>query len=120
MKRALDILVVYDIREVVDPAEGFAPDAQDESWKSEGSVLAALKRLGHRVRSVPLFNDITPLVDEIHAHPPAIVFNLVEEFNEQSQLERNVAGFLEILGIPYTGCGSGGLMLCKNKALAKK
>jgi len=118
--RPLDVLVVYDIRETLDPKEEFVPDAHEEIWKSEASVMTTLKRLGHHVRSISLYNDIGPLVDEIRAHRPDLVFNLVEEFNEQSQMERNVAGFLELLAIPYTGCGSAGIMLCKNKALAKK
>lgn len=117
--RTLDVLVVYDVREVLDPADGFRPDPHDEAWKSERSVMAALKRLGHRVRSLGLFNDVGPLVDAIRRQRPDLVFNLVEEFNERSRFERNVAGLLELLDIPYTGCGSAGIMLCKNKALAK-
>ena len=118
-KRALDVLVVYDVREIIDPADAFNPDPRDETWKSERSVIAALKRLGHRVRSIGLFNDVGPLVDAIRRQRPDLVFNLVEEFNERSRLERNVAGLLELLDVPYTGCGSAGILLCKNKALAK-
>jgi D-alanine-D-alanine ligase len=119
-QKPLDILMLFDIRETLDPLEEFIPDPHEDSWKSESSVLSTLKRMGHRVRSLSLYNDIGPLVDEVRAHPPALVFNLVEEFNAQSQLERNVAGLLELLGVPYTGCGSTGITLCKNKALAKK
>jgi len=118
--KPLDILLVYDVRETMDPSVPFEPDPKEEIWKSETSVMASLKRLGHRVRSLPLYQDIAPLVDEIRLQPPSLVFNLVEEFNERSELERNVVGLLELLGIPYTGCGSAGMMLCKNKALAKQ
>jgi len=48
------------------------------------------------------------------------VFNLTEHFNEVSAYDRNVAGLLEMMGVPYTGSSPTGLTLCKNKGMAKE
>jgi D-alanine-D-alanine ligase len=48
------------------------------------------------------------------------VFNLTEHFNEVSAYDRNVAGLLEMMGVPYTGSTPTGLTLCKNKGMAKE
>jgi len=57
---------------------------------------------------------------KLKTHPPDIVFNLTEEFNQNSSYDRNVAGLLEMLDVPYTGTGPTGLTLCKNKGMAKE
>ena len=49
-----------------------------------------------------------------------MVFNLAERFRGQSALDYTVAAVLEMLGIPYTGASSEGLMLARDKALTKK
>src|SRR5262249_34840797 len=59
-------------------------------------------------------------VDEVKTHPPDAVFNLTEHFNARSAYDRNVAGLLEMLDVPYTGSGPTGLTLCKNKGMAKE
>ena len=60
------------------------------------------------------------IIDEIKANPPDVVFNLTEHFNEVSAYDRNVAGLLEMMGVPYTGSSPTGLTLCKNKGMAKE
>ncbi|QQR79560.1 MAG: hypothetical protein IPJ69_09375 [Deltaproteobacteria bacterium] len=57
---------------------------------------------------------------EITTQEPAIVFNQVEQFNGQAFQERNFVGFLEMMGIPYTGTNVSGIILSKNKDVAKK
>ena len=60
------------------------------------------------------------IIDEIKTNPPDVVFNLTEHFNEVSAYDRNVAGLLEMMGVPYTGSTPTGLTLCKNKGMAKE
>jgi D-alanine-D-alanine ligase len=48
------------------------------------------------------------------------VFNLLEEFHEQTGYDQNVAGYLELLRMPYTGCNPRGLMLARGKDISKK
>jgi D-alanine-D-alanine ligase len=60
------------------------------------------------------------IIDEIKTHPPDVVFNLTEHFNAVSEHDRNVAGLLEMLDVPYTGSSPTGLTLCKNKGMSKE
>jgi D-alanine-D-alanine ligase len=56
----------------------------------------------------------------LRAEPVDVVFNLSERFRDQSALDYTVAAVLEMLGLPYTGASSEGLMLARDKALTKK
>jgi len=82
--------------------------------------VETLKKLGHEVRVLGIHDRIDPLVDEIRAHPPDIVFNLVEAFAEDREHEANVAGLLDMLGVPYTGCRPASLTICRHKAFTKR
>jgi D-alanine-D-alanine ligase len=49
-----------------------------------------------------------------------VVFNLLEEFHGETAYDQNVASYLELLRVPYTGCNPRGLILARGKVLAKK
>ncbi len=49
-----------------------------------------------------------------------VVFNLLEQFHGETAYDQNVASYLELLRMPYTGCNPRGLMLARGKALSKK
>jgi D-alanine-D-alanine ligase len=51
---------------------------------------------------------------------PDVVFNLFEGTAEQSSSEAYVAGILEWLRIPFTGCPSPSMVLARDKPLAKR
>jgi D-alanine-D-alanine ligase len=84
------------------------------------SIQATLETLGHRVTLMRVSEGIVPFVQQIHATPPDLVFNLCEGFGEQSSGEYCVAGLLELLGIPYTGSGPFALALALDKPTAKQ
>src|SRR5262249_55875161 len=88
--------------------------------KAETDVYDALIRLGHQVRLLGLTDDVEVLVEELKRHRPDIVFNQVEQFKGDAVQERNVIALLEMFEIPFTGTGPVGLMIGKNKALAKE
>jgi D-alanine-D-alanine ligase len=48
------------------------------------------------------------------------VFNLLEEFNGAVEFEPYVAAYLELMRQRYTGCGPRGLLLARDKVLAKQ
>ena len=48
-----------------------------------------------------------------------MVFNLMEEFAGVGVYDSHVAAYLEMLGVPYTGCNPRGLTLAHNKAWSK-
>src|SRR6185295_18670963 len=43
-----------------------------------------------------------------------------EEFANDRRHDKNLAGLLEMMEIPFTGTGSAGLMLCRDNALCKQ
>ena len=49
-----------------------------------------------------------------------MVFNLTESFHSDRAHEPNIPALLELMRVRYTGARPDGLMLCKDKALAKK
>ncbi len=48
-----------------------------------------------------------------------LVFNLAEGFGDDLRAEPNVAGFIELLGVPYTGSPPGALEVARDKGLSK-
>ena len=65
-------------------------------------------------------HELRPIRDEIESWKPDVVFNLLEEFHGEAVYDQNVASYLELLRIPYTGCNPRGLMLARGKDLSKK
>ena len=63
---------------------------------------------------------VEPLVADLTANKPDIVFNLAEAFAGRSALESNVAALLNLLGLRYTGSSPAGLILAGDKTLTKK
>lgn len=83
-------------------------------------VAQALERGGHVVSIIGVHADLQRLIDGIRITDPALVFNLMEMFDDNLVGDVAVAGLLELCGVPYTGCGPGELYLCQDKALTKK
>ena len=95
-------------------------DTGTAEWKTEFDVTETLRELGHRVRCLGLGDDLGALREAIAAFDPHIVFNLAEAFADIPALEHNVVAYLELKRVPHTGCASRGLMLARDKPLAKK
>ena len=94
--------------------------ADPEDMYTEKDVYKALLANGYEVRLLGIHDDISFLFKEIAENPPDCIFNLVEVFNTESRLEKNIAAVLEMLRIPFTGASSDNLHLCNNKALNRK
>ena len=65
-------------------------------------------------------SDLGVIRTAIEEWRPHIAFNLLEEFDGLAVYDQNVVSYLELLHIPYTGCNPRGLMLARDKVLAKK
>src|SRR5688572_15602765 len=89
-------------------------------FKTEISVIGALRRNRHEVKAIGVQDELKPIRDEIETFKPDVVFNLLEEFHGNTAYDQNVASYLELLQIPYTGCNPRGLMLARGKDLSKK
>lgn len=116
----LDIIVLSDVSEPPPRDQDFTHDLKKDNWRTEYDVLFSLRESGHTARLICLYDSVTPLIDAVTAQRPDLIFNIAEQFRDQTVLERNIAAFLELLGIPYTGSGPTGLTLCRHKAMAKK
>ncbi|HEY5649016.1 MAG TPA: ATP-grasp domain-containing protein [Nitrospiria bacterium] len=118
--KKLKVLVIFDIPGNLIKDFDLSREDENPDWKVEYHAVEALGELGHDVRTLGVFDDPGMIIDELKKHPPDIVLNLTEEFNQRSSYDRNVAGLLEMLEVPYTGTGPTGLTLCKNKGMTKE
>ncbi len=89
-------------------------------WKTEYDVVSTLREAGHEVRPLGVQDELKPIRDAIESWKPDVVFNLLEQFHGEAVYDQNVASYLELLRVPYTGCNPRGLMLARGKDLAKK
>jgi D-alanine-D-alanine ligase len=88
--------------------------------RTEWQVLQGLRGLGHEVREIGVHDDLRPLREAIESFRPHATFNLLEEFHGVSMYGQAVISFIELLRTPYTGSNPRGLMLARDKVLAKK
>lgn len=93
---------------------------QVERFKTEYDVAQAVEALGHEVQVAGVSSDLAPIRSIVSAWEPHIVFNLLMEFRDIGALQVHVASYLELLGVPYTGCNPRGILLSRDKELSKK
>ncbi|MCB0342009.1 MAG: ATP-grasp domain-containing protein [Pseudobdellovibrionaceae bacterium] len=95
-------------------------DWNNTPWTTEYDVYQALRRLGHNVQVLGVYEDLKVIRETLQEFRPSIIFNLLEEFKGEAIFDQNVVSYLELLGFPYTGCNPKGLILARDKALSKK
>ncbi len=118
----MKILVLFDVHRPISPDETFSVHSlrTEEEKPTEADVLACLRKLDHQVETLAVFNEVKAVFDKVEAFRPDVVFNLCETFFSDRSHEPNIPALLELMKVPYTGAGPDALMLCKDKALAKK
>src|SRR5271165_2989929 len=116
------ILVLFDVHRPIGPDETFSVKSlrTEEEKPTEADVLACLRKLGHEVETLAIYDEVKVVFDKIEAFKPDVVFNLCETFLSNRAHEPNIPALLDLMKVPYTGAGPDALMLCKDKALAKK
>src|SRR5215470_8902420 len=116
------ILVLFDVHRPISPDETFSVRSlrTEEEKPTEADVLACLRKLGHEVETLAIYDEVKVVIEKIEAFKPDVVFNLCESFHSDRSHEPNIPALLELMKVPYTGAGPDALMLCKDKALAKK
>jgi D-alanine-D-alanine ligase len=103
------------------PPEGATPEtAAEADWKTEFDVTHALGALGHEVRILGMGDDLRSIRGAMDEWRPHLAFNLLEDFHDVPIFDQNVVSYLELLRLSYTGCNPRGLMLARDKALAKQ
>lgn len=93
---------------------------ENQAYLTEYDVVEGLRELGHDVKKLGVYNDLSVIRNAIKEYKPHIAFNLLEEFNGVALYDQHVVSYLELLQIPYTGCNPHGLTLCHDKAICKK
>jgi D-alanine-D-alanine ligase len=101
-----------------DSSKGYSEQEINE-WKTEYDVVKTLRRAGHDVRPLGVHDELRPIRHEIDSWKPNVVLTLLEEFRGEAIYDQNVASYLELMHIPYTGCNPRGLMLARGKDLSK-
>src|SRR4051794_33990877 len=82
-------------------------------------IFEALQELGHE----PSYYPLDGRLQSLHALPRCgadLIFNLTEAFNGDDTKDMNLAAYLELIGIPFTGSGPHAFFLAQDKAIAKK
>lgn len=102
------------------------PDSVDDltpkeiaPFKTEWDVISTLKKIGHDVFPVGVYNNLGVIGNALLEHKPHIAFNLLEEFHGYPLYDQHVVSYLELMKQPYTGCNPRGLTICRDKALSK-
>lgn len=95
-------------------------DPRMEEYQTEFDVKSTLLDLGHSVKVVGVYDNLAPIRQTIEGWKPHIAFNLLEDFAGQGDLDHYVVSYLDMMGVPYTGCNPRGLVLARDKALSKK
>ena len=129
----LKIAVLYDVPE----EEAQAPPPEPEPEKAvrrktkkkvrhkkkekhdREEIFEALQKLGHEPSYLTLDGRNQSLMAVAKSNAD-MVFNLVESYAGDDTKDMNVAAFLDLVGMPYTGSGPHGLFLAQDKSIAKK
>lgn len=91
-----------------------------EDRKTEANVLKALDELGYPAEYLAIFDDLGLIQRKVEQFEPDVIFNLADQFKNNRSFDQNIVSYLALRGVPFTGCGASGLLLCKHKAISKK
>lgn len=90
----------------------------DSAWSTVKEIQKALLPLKADIFTFPYpceKKDFIRFMGFLESHQTDYVFNFCEELNNDSSYEGNVAAFLELLGMPYSGSPSEALYFCRDK-----
>jgi D-alanine-D-alanine ligase len=111
------VLILFN--EPVLPADHPDAESEHEILYTVGVVGEHLARAGFPVEKAGVCREPNALTEACRRHRPDVVFNLFEGLADQGDSEATVAGLLEWMGIPFTGCPHPTLCLARNKHLTK-
>jgi D-alanine-D-alanine ligase len=119
MKRLRAIVLTHEDLIPPDSKEGLS-EKEIQPWKTEYAVADTLRKMGHEVQVLGVSDDLQPIRRLVEGWQAQIVFNLLMEFQDIGAYQAHVASYLELLGVPFTGCNPLGILLTRDKALCKK
>jgi D-alanine-D-alanine ligase len=120
MRKKRRILVLMH-EELVPPDSLRGQTRKDiDEYRTELDVIEGLEALGHDVLKLGVGSDLGPIRKAFTEHEPDIAFNLLVDFDGVAIYDQHVVGYLELLHKRYTGCNPRGMMLARDKGLAKE
>ncbi|MEO8277525.1 MAG: ATP-grasp domain-containing protein [Thermoanaerobaculia bacterium] len=105
---------------LVPPLSATEDELETAYWRTEYDVVHCLKELGHEVHALGVGSELNPIRRAVREVRPHLSFNLLEGFDDVPQWDQNVVAYLELQKMKYSGCNARGLLLGRDKALAKK
>src|SRR6478735_8167978 len=120
MGRNFKVLALFDAIAPTTLDQDLSKELKTEDWKTERDILKALGELGHENEHLVIFDDLDLLRQKMESFQPDVIFNLADQFKNNRAFDQNIVSFLEMQGLPFSGCGSVGLTLCKHKGISKK
>ena len=132
IQKKISVAVVYNhpgddvyekIREIDPQTLDFEPeyDIKVATVTEEYEAIAnALKKQGYKVILLNIKDDIQILIDLIKINPPDVVFNLIEFYRDDPNVEYLIAGLFNLYGVRYTGARPFTLALCQRKGMTKQ
>jgi D-alanine-D-alanine ligase len=117
----LKVAVLYDVWGEEDTSEPEAAQAGRKRKVKEDreEIFDALSKLGHE----PSYYVLDGRPQSLYGLGKCgadLVFNLTESYAGDDTKEMNVAAYMDLLGLPYTGAGPHAHFLAQDKATAKK
>ena len=117
----LKVAVLYDVWGEEDTSEPEATQAGRKRKVKEDreEIFDALAKLGHE----PSYYVLDGRPQSLYGLGKCgadLVFNLTESYAGDDTKEMNVAAYMDLLGLPYTGAGPHAHFLAQDKATAKK
>jgi D-alanine-D-alanine ligase len=120
VKKKLKVLALFDAIRPTTIDQDLSKEMKTEDWKTEANVLGALGTLGYTAEHLAIFDDLDLLRQKLETFAPDVIFNLADQFKNNRGFDQNIVSFLEMQGVPFTGCSATGLVLCKHKGISKK
>ena len=125
----LKIAVLYDIweEEPTPPVEAEEPKRKNGKRKRKKKkhkedreeIFEALEKLGHE----PFYQVLDGTKQSLFSLSRCgadLIFNLTESYAGDDTMDMNIAAYMDLIGMPYTGTGPRGLFLGQEKSVAKK
>src|SRR5689334_1719292 len=122
----LKIAVLYDTwgeeQPQADPPKKRKQNVESKVKKEKedrDEIFDALEKLGHK----PFYQVLDGTTQSLQALGKCgadLVFNLTESFNGDDTMDMNIAAYLDLLGIRYTGGGPHAQLLAQDEVIAKK
>src|SRR6266481_4011402 len=117
----LKVAVLYDVWGEEEAPEADAADTGRKRKEKEDreEILDALGKLGHEA----FYHVLDGRPQSLYGLGKCgadLVFNLTESYAGDDTKDMNVAAYMDLLGLPYTGAGPHAIFLSADKATAKK